>query len=40
MARTEVDRGAYPEAKALAQQIIDTQQAEINRMKQLLRKAG
>ena len=39
MARTEVDKGAYPEAKALAQQIIDTQRAEIDRMKQLLAKA-
>ena len=40
MARTEVDKGAYPEAKALAQQIIDTQHAEIGRMEQLLAKAG
>ena len=40
MARTEVDKGAHAEAKALAQQIIDTQQAEIDRMRQLLAKAG
>lgn len=36
MARTELSAGQYPEAKQMAQQIIDTQQAEIDTMKQLL----
>ncbi|WP_109522644.1 MULTISPECIES: DUF305 domain-containing protein [Nocardia] len=36
MARTELTAGADPEAKALAQRIIDTQQAEIARMQELL----
>ncbi len=36
MARTELNAGQYPEAKQMAQQIIDTQQAEIGTMKQLL----
>lgn len=40
MARIEVEGGMYPDAKALAQQIIDTQQAEIDRMRQLLTNAG
>lgn len=36
MARTELSDGQFPEAKQLAQQIIDTQQAEIDTMKRLL----
>ncbi|MFC7339974.1 DUF305 domain-containing protein [Saccharopolyspora griseoalba] len=36
MARTELDSGASPEAKRLAQGIIDTQQAEIDTMRGLL----
>jgi uncharacterized protein (DUF305 family) len=40
MARQELDGGDSPEAKALAQQIIDTQQAEITRMEQLLGVSG
>lgn len=36
MARTELSSGTNPEAKALAQRIIDAQQAEISEMKQLL----
>jgi len=36
MARTELSAGQFPEAKQMAQQIIDTQQAEIDTMKQLL----
>lgn len=36
MARTELRDGQNPEAKALAQKIIDAQQAEIATMKQLL----
>lgn len=36
MARTELRDGQNPDAKALAQKIIDTQQAEIATMKQLL----
>lgn len=40
MAQQELDGGESPEAKALAQQIIDTQQAEITRMEQLLGTAG
>lgn len=34
--RTEIEQGANPEAKALAQNIIDSQTAEIAEMKQLL----
>jgi uncharacterized protein (DUF305 family) len=40
MARQELDGGDSPDAKALAQQIIDTQQAEITRMEQLLGVSG
>ncbi|MGN2642095.1 MULTISPECIES: DUF305 domain-containing protein [Nocardia] len=36
MARTELGAGADPEAKALAQRIIDAQQSEITRMQGLL----
>ncbi|MGN2639357.1 DUF305 domain-containing protein [Nocardia takedensis] len=36
MARTELDRGANAEAKALAQHIIDAQRAEITEMRGLL----
>lgn len=36
MARTGLDAGTSPDAKALAQRIIDAQQAEISEMKQLL----
>jgi uncharacterized protein (DUF305 family) len=36
MARTELTNGSNPDAKALAQRIIDAQQAEIAEMKQLL----
>ncbi|WP_054811926.1 DUF305 domain-containing protein [Nocardia arizonensis] len=36
MARTELAAGADPDAKALAQRIIDAQQAEITRMQALL----
>ncbi len=36
MARTELDAGADPDALALAQAIIDTQQAEIDEMADLL----
>lgn len=39
MAQTELDDGADPEALALAQQIIDTQQAEITEMESLLQQA-
>lgn len=39
MAQTELDEGADPEALALAQQIIDTQQAEITEMESLLQQA-
>jgi uncharacterized protein (DUF305 family) len=39
MAQTELDEGADPEAQALAQQIIDTQQAEITEMESLLQQA-
>ncbi len=35
MAQTELDQGTNPEAKKLAQAIIDAQQAEITEMKQL-----
>ena len=36
MSRTELSDGRYPEAKALAQAIIDQQTAEIARMQELL----
>lgn len=36
MAQTELRDGANPEARALAQKIIDAQQAEISQMKQML----
>ena len=36
MARTELDEGQYADAKKLAQQIVDTQQAEIDTMQGLL----
>lgn len=36
MARTELDQGQSPEAKSLAREIIDTQQAEIAQMQVLL----
>ncbi|MFR9732041.1 DUF305 domain-containing protein [Saccharopolyspora sp. MS10] len=36
MARTELSNGRFPEAKRLAQRIIDTQQAEIDTMRRLL----
>lgn len=36
MARTELESGAFPEAKQLAQRIIDTQRAEIDTMRGLL----
>jgi uncharacterized protein (DUF305 family) len=36
MAQTELAAGANPEAKALARQIVDAQQAEIGQMRQLL----
>lgn len=36
MAGTELAEGADPDAKALAQQIVDAQQAEIQQMQQLL----
>jgi len=36
MAEEELDMGEYPEAKELAQTIIDTQQAEIEEIDQLL----
>ena len=39
MAQTELDEGAAPDAQALAQQIIDTQQAEITEMESLLTQA-
>jgi uncharacterized protein (DUF305 family) len=39
MAQTELDEGADAEALALAQQIIDTQQAEITEMESLLQQA-
>jgi uncharacterized protein (DUF305 family) len=35
-ARTELEQGANPDAKALAQRVIDTQQAEITEMQGLL----
>ena len=40
MARTEVEDGRFPDAKELAQKIIDTQQAEITTMKDLLAMLG
>lgn len=36
MARTELEQGQFPDAKKMAQQIIDTQQAEIDTMRELL----
>ncbi|MBF6357833.1 DUF305 domain-containing protein [Nocardia higoensis] len=36
MSRTELAEGANPDAKALAQQIIDSQQAEIDEMRKML----
>ncbi|GII91221.1 DUF305 domain-containing protein [Sinosporangium siamense] len=38
MARTEVEQGAFAEAKAMAKTIVDTQQAEIDTMRELLKK--
>ena len=35
MAKTELEQGANPDAKELAQAIIEAQQAEIAQMKQL-----
>jgi uncharacterized protein (DUF305 family) len=40
MAQQELDGGDSPEAKELAQRIIDAQQAEITRMEALLGQAG
>ena len=40
MAQQELDGGDSAEATALAQRIIDTQQAEITRMEELLARAG
>ena len=40
MAQQELDGGDSPEAKELAQRIIDAQQAEITRMEELLARAG
>ncbi|HYF74209.1 MAG TPA: DUF305 domain-containing protein [Nocardioides sp.] len=37
MARHEITHGAYPPAIALAEQVITTQQAEVEQMRQLLR---
>ncbi|WP_040795645.1 DUF305 domain-containing protein [Nocardia higoensis] len=36
MSRTELAEGAYPDAKAMAQHIIDGQQAEIDQMRDML----
>ena len=36
MAKTELDKGKFPDAVKLAQAITDTQQAEIEEMKQIL----
>lgn len=36
MAKTELDKGRNPQAKQLAQEITDTQTAEIAQMQQLL----
>ncbi|THJ66864.1 DUF305 domain-containing protein [Arthrobacter echini] len=36
MARTEIDNGEYPDALAMAETIVETQQAEIEEMKGLL----
>lgn len=36
MARTELEQGQFPEAKKMAQQIIDSQRAEIDTMRKLL----
>jgi uncharacterized protein (DUF305 family) len=35
MARTEIEEGANPDVKKLAQAIIDTQEAQIAEMKRL-----
>lgn len=40
MAKTELSKGANPEAKKLAQDIIDSQSAEITQMKKLLTQLG
>ena len=40
MAQTELEAGQYPEAKEMAQVIIDTQQEEIDRMTELLETLG
>lgn len=40
MAQREVEAGQYPEAKEMAQVIIDTQQEEIDRMRKLLETVG
>ena len=40
MAETEVEQGEFADAKDLAQRIVDTQQAEITTMKDLLTKLG
>lgn len=40
MAQTELEAGQYPEAKEMAQVIIDTQQEEIDRMADLLETLG
>ena len=39
MAETEVDEGEFPEALAMAETIIETQQAEIEEMEQMLQAA-
>ena len=36
MAKTELDQGTFPDAVELAQTIVDTQQAEISEMKDIL----
>lgn len=36
MAEPELEAGTNPDAKAMAQSIIDSQQAEIDHMRQLL----
>ena len=38
MARTELDEGSNPQARALAQEILDAQQAEIDEMQEILGK--
>jgi len=40
MAETELEEGMFPAAKEMAQNISDTQQAEITKMKDLLTKLG